>query len=509
MTPALPPVPFVSLIGAGPGDPGLLTLRAAERLREADVVLFDALANPDLLALCPQAEQLDVGKRGFLPSMGQEDINALLVSRALERGGQRVVRLKGGDPFVFGRGGEEALACAAAGVPCEVVPGISSAVAAAAYAGIPVTHRGVARSFAVLTGTDRQGPAAYAALGGADTLVFLMAVKHLEQIAADLIKAGRDAATPAATIQWASTPDQRVVSGTLADIAGKVRAAGLGAPAVTVVGEVVRLREQLDWFLPEALGGGGALPARSAGPLSGVQVAVTRTRAGTDSALAGLLAAQGARVSEIPLVRFTPTGDRRALVGALTGFSGWVLLSSEQAANALMDALLAEGRDARVLSGARIAAAGAGTARALAARGLRADFVPSPSGTGPLGAGLPAQPGELALHVGSQEPDAELEAALAARGIGYHALEAFRVEPAELSAGQRAQLEAAQVVTLASSAGARSLAQVAGTGFTAAVIGPQTERAARAAGFTRLFTAHEATLEGLTDAVRRAWRQGA
>ncbi|WP_135230532.1 uroporphyrinogen-III C-methyltransferase [Deinococcus fonticola] len=497
MTHASLSAPFVSLVGAGPGDPGLLTLRAAERLREADVVLYDALANPELLHLCPQAELLDVGKRGFLPSMSQQDINALMVHKALENGGQRVVRLKGGDPFVFGRGGEEALACAAAGVPCEVVPGISSAVAAAAYAGIPVTHRGVARSFAVLTGTDQHGSAAYAGLSGVDTLVFLMAVKHLERIAADLIAAGRDPRTPAATIQWASTPQQRVVTGTLADIAAVVRGAGVGAPAVTVVGEVVRLHESLNWFVPQAL------------PLSGVQVAVTRTRAGTGSALAGLLAARGAQVSEIPLLRFTPTGKRREVVGALSGFDGWLAFTSEQAVSALLDTLLAEGRDLRLLAGAKIAAAGSGTARALRERGLRADFVPECSGSAHLGATLPAGAGELVLQVGSQELETDLAQALLARGIEYHLIEAFRVEAAELSAEHRANLAAAQVVTLASSAGARGLAQVAGTGFTAAVIGPQTERAARAAGFTRLVTAQEATLEGLTDAVQRAWGRGA
>lgn len=505
MTNAVLSSAFVSLVGAGPGDPGLLTLRATERLREADVVLFDALANPELLHLCPQAEQVDVGKRGFLPSMSQEDINALIVQKALEGGGRRVVRLKGGDPFVFGRGGEEALACAAAGIPCEIVPGISSAVAAAAYAGIPVTHRGMARSFAVLTGTDQHGQAAYAGLSGVDTLVFLMAVKNLDRIAADLIAAGRDPLTPAATIQWASTPQQRVVKGTLADIASVVRQAGVCAPAVTVVGEVVRLHEALNWFVPQAISSLGSL----AQPLAGVQVAVTRTRAGTGSALAGLLAARGAQVSEIPLVRFAPTGKRREVIGALSGFDGWLAFTSEQAVSALLDTLLAEGRDWRLLAGAKIAAAGSGTARALRERGLRADFVPERSGSAHLGASLPAAAGEVVLHVGSQEPEADLMEALLARSIEYHLVEAFRVEPAELSAEHHAQLQAAQIVTLASSAGARGLAQVAGTGFTAAVIGPQTERAARAAGFTRLVTAHEATLEGLTDAVQRAWQRGA
>ena len=249
MTNAVLSSAFVSLVGAGPGDPGLLTLRATERLREADVVLYDALVSDAVLDLVRRdADKICVGKRAGGGSVPQEETNRLLVRHA--RAGKRVVRLKGGDPFVFGRGGEEALACAAAGIPCEIVPGISSAVAAAAYAGIPVTHRGMARSFAVLTGTDQHGQAAYAGLSGVDTLVFLMAVKNLDRIAADLIAAGRDPLTPAATIQWASTPQQRVVKGTLADIASVVRQAGVCAPAVTVVGEVVRLHEALDYHTP-------------------------------------------------------------------------------------------------------------------------------------------------------------------------------------------------------------------------------------------------------------------
>lgn len=239
---------FVSLIGAGPGDPGLLTLRGAGALREADVVLFDYLANPELLRHCPDAETIYVGKKGFSEYISQEQINALIVQKAQENGGQRVARLKGGDVFVFGRGGEEAEACVAAGVPFEVIPGVSSAVAAPAYAGIPVTHRELARSFAVLTGNTREGGAHYERLSGVDTLVLLMGVRNLDQISADLIAAGRDSGTPAATVQWGTTGRQRVATGTLATIAQAVREAGLEAPAVTVVGEVVRLRESLRWF---------------------------------------------------------------------------------------------------------------------------------------------------------------------------------------------------------------------------------------------------------------------
>ncbi|HWQ15884.1 MAG TPA: uroporphyrinogen-III C-methyltransferase [Roseiflexaceae bacterium] len=243
---------FVSLVGAGPGDPELITVKGLRRLRAADVVVYDALASAELLRECrAEAELIEAGKRGGQPSAAQEEINALLVARA--RAGLQVVRLKGGDPFVFGRGGEEAEALQAAGVPWEVVPGVSSAVGVPAYAGIPLTHRGRASSFAVVTGHAAGGSSAahtdLAALArGADTLVVLMGVGRLAQLAEQIVSAGRPADTPAAVIQWGTTADQETVVGTLATIAGEVHRAGLGAPAVLVVGEVVQLRERLRWF---------------------------------------------------------------------------------------------------------------------------------------------------------------------------------------------------------------------------------------------------------------------
>nr|WP_092264711.1 uroporphyrinogen-III C-methyltransferase [Deinococcus reticulitermitis] len=485
---------FVSLVGAGPGDPALLTLRARERLRQADVVLHDALTHPALLEHCPQAECLDVGKRGFRSSATQEDINALIVEKALEGGGRRVVRLKGGDPFVFGRGGEEALACVAAGIPFEIVPGVSSALAAPAYAGIPLTHRGRARSFAVLTGHDRHGAAAYGELAGVDTLAFLMAVRELPRITRDLIAAGRDPQTPAATVQSGSLPGQRVVRGSLATIAAQAEAAGIASPAVTVVGEVAALHDTLSWFVPAPI----SQPASP--PLAGLRVAVTRTRP-APSTFAATLRAGGAEVTELPLLRFVPTGERRTVVGALRDFAGWVLLSSEQAVHGLFEVLEAEGLDARFLARARLAALGTGTARALQARGLRADYVPPTSGAAHLGAGLPAAAGDLALCLGDQEPDETLRSALAARGIETLHLAVFRSEQAELSENTLAALQDADLVTLASAAGARAFARRFGDAHTVAVIGPQTERAARAAGLTRIVRASAPTLDGLAEVV--------
>ncbi|MGY2895409.1 uroporphyrinogen-III C-methyltransferase [Deinococcus sp. UYEF24] len=485
---------FVSLIGAGPGDPGLLTLKGKAALERADVVLFDYLANPELLKYCPQASTVYVGKKGFSEYISQEQITELVVKTALENGGQRVARLKGGDVYVFGRGGEEAEACYEAGVPFEIVPGISSSIAAPAYAGIPVTHRSVARSFAVLTGNVKEGDAHYERLSGIDTLVLLMGVKNLKVISSELIAAGRAPETPAATIQWGTTPQQRTVTGTLATIAAEVELAGLEAPAVTVVGEVVRLRERLRWFDRD-----------HTGALAGKNVAVTRTRDG-GSGLSEMLRARGASVLEVPLIRFAPASDASAVVSALQhrGNFDWLLLSSNQAVASLFGALDAAGLDARLLGGLKIAAVGPSTARSLQERGLRADFVPGTPGARHLGAELPATAGMRALHLTSQLAEAELQAALEARGVVYERVEGYRTVPAEPELNELERLKAADVVTLASGSAARHLAALAGTDFTVAVMGPQTADAARELGFRSVVVASTPSLEALVQAAELA-----
>lgn len=242
---------IVYLIGAGPGDPGLLTVRGLEYLRRADVVVHDRLANPQLLAYAPQAELIDVGKQPDHHPIPQDSINAILVEKALE--GKIVARLKGGDPFVFGRGGEEAQALAEAGIPFEVVPGVTSAVAVPAYAGIPVTHRGIAYSVAFITGHcagSKPLDLNWQALAeGVDTLVFLMGVHSLPNIVASLLEAGRSPNTPIAVIEQGTLPGQKVVAGTLADILEK--SAIIRPPAIIIVGEVVSLHSTLEWFQPE------------------------------------------------------------------------------------------------------------------------------------------------------------------------------------------------------------------------------------------------------------------
>ena len=249
---------FVSLVGAGPGDPDLLTVKGLRLLQRADVVAYDRLANPVLLKECrTDAELVFVGKHGegLHPSVPQEQINDLLVDRA--RAGKQVVRLKGGDPFIFGRGGEEALELRAAGIPFEVVPGISSAVAAPAYAGIPVTHRHVSASVAIVAGHEdpHKGPSSHDwdALARIDTLVILMGLGRLEAITETLLACGRSADTPAAVVRWGTTTQQQTVTGTLSSIAAEVRRAGLKAPGTLVIGEVVRLRDDLRWFDLETL----------------------------------------------------------------------------------------------------------------------------------------------------------------------------------------------------------------------------------------------------------------
>ncbi len=244
----------VMLVGAGPGDPKLITVRGTEALAEADVVVYDRLASPALLDLAPpRAERIYVGKEPGRTAIPQEQIEELLVTRALAGG--VVVRLKGGDPFVFGRGGEEALACARAGIPFEIVPGVTSAVAAPAYAGIPLTHRGIARSFAVVTGSTAHGDEVdlTRVATAVDTVVILMAAGRLEETCRELIDAGREATTPAAIVQWAATPEQRTVLGTLEDLPTLARAATVGPPATLVVGEVAALAQQLSWIREQPL----------------------------------------------------------------------------------------------------------------------------------------------------------------------------------------------------------------------------------------------------------------
>lgn len=355
----------VALVGAGPGDGALISVRGACRLMQADAVLHDFLIGPELLALVrASADVVLVGKRRGEHVWSQTQINRELARRA--RIGQRVVRLKGGDPFVFGRGGEECAYLTEAGVRYEVVPGITAAFGAPATAGIPLTHRGLSRSFALVTGhADEKDPHPldFAALARMETLVLYMGVDRLEANCRGLIDAGMAASTPVAVIRWGTRAQQRTIVGTLGDIADRVASEGLEAPAMVLVGQVVRLREQIEWF--------------EGRPLFGQTIAVTRTP-GQASRLAGMLTSLGAAVCEAPTLAIAEVDDVWAVDRALRQIETyrWLVLTSANGVAALFARLAEMGLDTRALGAVRIAAVGSATARALAEHGIRADLVP-------------------------------------------------------------------------------------------------------------------------------------
>ena len=463
-----PATGHVALVGAGPGDPGLITLAGLEALRSADVVLYDALAPAALLREArAEAEVVAVGKRAGAHLASQDEIEALMLARA--KAGKRVVRLKGGDPFVFGRGSEELRACREAGVPCTVAPGVTSAIGALAYAGIPVTHRGLAGAFMVLNARSVEGDAAnWRAAAEVDTLVLLMGAGTLAECADRLIDADRSPDTPAASVQWGTRPDQRVVTGALAGIAERVTEAGLTAPLVTVVGKVAGLAGELAWFDP--------------GPLSGRRVAVTRSRAQA-SELVGLLEAEGAFVTEAPAIELVSRAGLPDLCEAVAAPADWWAFSSANGVEAAMQTLLAAGLDARALAGRRLAAVGDATADALAGYGLRADFVPEQSWSTAL-AELPAETGEAVTVFQSNLSAPDLALALEARGLSVRAVTAYENRPVPLTPEQIEAVREAEAITFTSSSTARNLREALGPdadGLTAALvsIGPSTSQSVR------------------------------
>jgi uroporphyrinogen III methyltransferase/synthase len=356
---------IVYLVGAGPGDPGLLTLRALELIESAEVVVIDALVSEDILARIPKnAEVIDAGKRASKHTLPQDRINSVLVEKALE--GKRVVRLKGGDPFVFGRGGEEAEDLRAAGVRFEMVPGISSAIAGPAYAGIPVTHRDHATSVSLITGHESDDSTgipwdSFARAHG--TLVFLMGLGNLPTIASRLVENGVSPETPVAIISHATRATQRTITGTLADIVQKVEEAKVPTPALIVVGSVVSLRERVNWFETR--------------PLFGKTVVVTRARE-QSSDLKKLLEDAGARVLQFPTIEIGPPPSWESLDRVLENLASyqWLIFTSQNAVESFFKRMFEKGLDARALAGTRIAAIGDITAAWLHDRGIKPDLVP-------------------------------------------------------------------------------------------------------------------------------------
>jgi uroporphyrinogen III methyltransferase/synthase len=476
----------VYLVGAGPGDPGLLTVRAVELIGAADVILYDRLIPPEALAYArPDAEVVYVGKEGEGAQVPQDDTHALLLEHA--RAGRTVVRLKGGDPFVFGRGGEEALVLAEAGIPFEVVPGVTAGVAAPAYAGIPVTHRDSASGVAFVTGHERPDRpdsaidwAGLARFPG--TLVFYMGVRTLPRIAERLIAEGRPPDEPVAVVERGTLPGQRTLLARLDDVAERAAAEQIRAPAITLVGAVARLRENLAW-----------LERR---PLHGRTVAVTRARAQA-SALAARLRALGAQVVEAPAIRIRP------LDTPLPPPADYdvVCVTSPNGADLLLDRL----RDARELAGLTVAAIGPGTARALRARGVEPDVVPERAVAEGLVEALASVPVERALIARAAEGRDVLPDALRARGAHVDVVALYETVAEPLSDETRAAAAAADYLLFTSASSVRFYARAGGSldGPRLVSIGPATSDALREHGAAPDLEADPHTPDGMIDTLVR------
>jgi uroporphyrinogen III methyltransferase / synthase len=490
----------VYLVGAGPGDPRLATVRALELVAAADVILYDRLVPARLLEQAPDdAELIYVGKQPGRPSMPQEDINRLLVDHG--RAGRAVVRLKGGDPFVFGRGGEEAEALAEAGVRFEVVPGVTAGVAAPAHAGIPVTHRDAASAVAFVTG--HEDPAkpesaldwpALAAFPG--TLVFYMGVRALPSIAAGLIQSGRAPTEPAAVVERGTLPGQRTVTGPLEQIAALAEEAGIGPPAVTIVGPVAALHDRLAWL--------------ERAPLFGRRVAVTRARAQA-SGLAARLEDLGAEVVQVPAIRIEPraVGLQEAIDELGTGRCDVLCLTSPNGAELLMAELDRQGLDARILSGTRIAAIGPGTAAVLQDWGIRADLVPERSIAESLVAELVTQGVEdqRVLIPRATEARDVLPRELEQAGADVRVIAVYETVREELDERQREQLADVDYVTFTSSSTVRFLIDAIGGAdrfpdeARVVSIGPVTTQTARELGLEVHVEAERHDVDGLVGAM--------
>jgi uroporphyrinogen III methyltransferase / synthase len=495
----------VHLVGGGPGDPGLVGLRAAQLLSTATFVAYDRLAPPEALALCPEdCTKVYVGKLPDRHALSQPEINDLLVARARE--GDAVVRFKGGDPFVLGRGSEEAQACVAAGVPFEVVPAVTAGVAAPAYAGIPVTHRGLSPAFAVVTGHEDPTKVAtqvdYAALAAfPGTLLFYMGVGRVAEIAAALVAQGKPGSTPVALVRWGSTPRQETLTGTLQDIGGRVEEARFANPAIIVVGDVVALRDEIAWY--------------DRRPLHGVSVLVPRTRHQA-SELSSRLRALGADPVEAPTIAIEPARDPAALRAALRavteGAFDWVAFTSANGVDGAWEQLEEIDADARLFAAVRIACVGPGTAGALARRGLRADLVPETYTTRGLaqalaGSGPPARillpRADIATPV--------LAESLTGAGWAVTDVEAYRtVRAAALPDDVRGRLADIDVVALASSSTARNLAGLLEAplpeGMRVVSIGPVTSATCAELGWAVAAEASPHDVDGLVAAVLTAAR---
>lgn len=485
----------VWLVGAGPGDSALVTKRCLDCIRTADAVIYDSLATDSLLnEVRRDAELIYAGKRASSHHLRQEETNALLIRMAKE--GKNVVRLKGGDPFIFGRGGEEAQELAEAGIEYEIVPGVSSCYGAPAYAGIPVTHRDHASSFHVITGHEGahkdKNVLDYETLAKEEgTLIFLMGLKNLPNIVRSLTAGGKDPRTPAAVIQEGTTSRQKTAVGTLENIAEIAESAGIRTPAITVVGDVVSLREEIAWY------GNGAL--------AGVRVLVTGTERMAQEQCR-VLEAEEAEAVAFSLIHTEPldTGELAEAVKEPERYS-WAVFTSGNGVELFFDALIAQGNDLRSLAAMRFAVIGKGTERALAARGIRADFVPTKYSSRDLAEEwIPTLKKEdRVLLLRAEEASLELNRALEEAGIRYQAVSVYHTAVDERKREELNRiLPQVDYVTFASASAVKAFAAMTDPEdmkAKAVCIGPVTEKAAQAAGIRVHRSAVEYTAEGIRD----------
>ena len=489
----------VYLVGAGPGDLGLMTQKGLRCLEQADVVIYDRLIDERLLdSAPPRAERLYVGKASSAHTKEQTEINRLLVEKARE--GKTVVRLKGGDPYVLGRGGEEAGVLVDNDIPFEIVPGVTSSVAVPAYAGIPLTHRRLSSSFAVITGHEARGKSGinWEKLATAvDTLVFLMGMKNLPDIVPRLIEHGRSPDTPVAVIREGTTPEQETVVGRLKDIVARVKEHHLTPPAVIVVGEVVRLRERLRWFDNR--------------PLFGKRILVTRARHQAD-ALSRFLIERGARPIELPAISIQKMAGRELddAIADLPGYH-WLIFTSGNGVEAFFERLRALGLDGRALSGLKIGAIGPATAQALRARGIIPDYIPEVYSSEGLIAGLSRWDiaGKRLLLPRADIADKRLADGLAGLGAEVHEVAAYRTlpQPEAISQAKGVLLSGQiDVITFTSSSAVTNLVAVFGKELPPikakiACIGPKTAETVAKAGLKVDIVAREYTIPALVAAI--------
>ncbi|HKZ18328.1 MAG TPA: uroporphyrinogen-III C-methyltransferase [Geobacteraceae bacterium] len=498
---------FVYLVGAGPGDPGLITVKGRECIGKADVILYDYLAHKGLLSYAPtEAELIYAGKVGGAHNREQWQINEMLVNKALA--GNIVVRLKGGDPFVFGRGGEECEALVSAGIPFEIVPGITSGIAAPAYAGIPLTHRNYTTSVAFVTGHESHDKDAseidWERLSlGSGTLVFYMGMKNLSHITENLLTHGRPPETPVALIRWGTRPEQDVLTGTLADIASKARKAAFKPPAITIIGEVVSLREKLRWFDNR--------------PLSGKGILVTRASEQSGE-FSRLLSGHGARVFECPAISIVPPESYEGLdqaIGSLNRFD-WLIFTSHNALRHFFLRLHALGLDSRALATCKVCSVGPKTAAELAAFGIKADLVPADyKAEGVVEAfGSLETNGKRALFPRSDRARDIIPVGLRKLGMEVEDPIAYRnVTPEKMPQDIIEALEGKQIhcAAFTSSSSIENLAVMIGEnrllhlleGVAVAAIGPITSSACRDLGLKVDIEPAEYTMERLTDEIVR------